>query len=581
MCLGGRLGLRSGLVFFLWVLLIVPFAAQAKTDEAYGESIYKEGILSSGKPLTAMRVFGALSGREAACINCHRPSGMGSVEGNIQIPPITGQALQFTGNDPIIAEMNTRARRSLNPASAPYTLESFTNALQHGINSQHREMLELMPRYNISSEDIKYLQSYLNTLSSTKVPGVSRDQIHFATVITPDVDPKKRAIFINTLEKFLVVKNASTQAGQGAGRRHMVTAGELVYGSERVWVNDLWELKGDLSTWNAQLERLYEKTPVFAMVSGFSASQWDPVAEFCEQKGIPSWFPIVDSAPESINQHYSLYFNRGVLLEADVLAQQLLDNPLQKGKRVVQLYSEGSVGIAAKDHLAADLKGSGMLAESYVFSVSGVKAVLSRLEKDDILMLWLKPEDLRLLNKMPPPQTSTYLSGLMAGGENSPVSAGWKKTVQMIYPYELPEKRQFSLSYFRQWMQMYQLEVADELFQSQIYFALDSFQQIMAGMWGNINRDYLIERAESQLGFNETANLESRNLQRASIRPIGRETVITQRMSQLNGSTTVYPHMSLGPGQRFSSKGAYVVRFKNADTNDLEALSSWLVPNRF
>jgi hypothetical protein len=39
-----------------------------------------------------------------------------------------------------------------------------------------------------------------------------------------------------------------------------------------------------------------------------------------------------------------------------------------------------------------------------------------------------------------------------------------------------------------------------------------------------------------------------------------------------------YPSFILGPGQRFSSRGAYVVRFKAPELSELELVQDWTVP---
>ena len=52
-----------------------------------GRRIYEDGMLPGGEPLRAMRPEGfVLEGRHAACVTCHRRSGMGSVEGQSTAP---------------------------------------------------------------------------------------------------------------------------------------------------------------------------------------------------------------------------------------------------------------------------------------------------------------------------------------------------------------------------------------------------------------------------------------------------------------------------------------------------------------
>ena len=59
-----------------------------------GEAIYLKGVLGSGETLTATRPdTEPMTGEQAACVNCHRRSGLGSKEARSIIPPITGQFL--------------------------------------------------------------------------------------------------------------------------------------------------------------------------------------------------------------------------------------------------------------------------------------------------------------------------------------------------------------------------------------------------------------------------------------------------------------------------------------------------------
>ena len=63
-----------------------PPAASADLIEI-GRKIYEEGILPNGEPLAGTREGGTVvSGADAACINCHRRSGMGATEGLNFVP---------------------------------------------------------------------------------------------------------------------------------------------------------------------------------------------------------------------------------------------------------------------------------------------------------------------------------------------------------------------------------------------------------------------------------------------------------------------------------------------------------------
>lgn len=66
----------------------------AAEDPSAGERLCRRGLLPSGEPVQAAREAGAvLQGAHAACVNCHRRSGLGSIERPISIAPIAGPYL--------------------------------------------------------------------------------------------------------------------------------------------------------------------------------------------------------------------------------------------------------------------------------------------------------------------------------------------------------------------------------------------------------------------------------------------------------------------------------------------------------
>src|SRR5262245_5674395 len=66
----------------------------ASPTQAGGEALYRRGLLPSRAPVHAIREASAsVEAVDAACVNCHRRSGLGSTEGLITIPPIAGPYL--------------------------------------------------------------------------------------------------------------------------------------------------------------------------------------------------------------------------------------------------------------------------------------------------------------------------------------------------------------------------------------------------------------------------------------------------------------------------------------------------------
>src|SRR5512141_2673652 len=330
-----------------------------------GRRIYAEGLLPSGAALTGTRFDSTVvSGAQAACINCHRRSGMGQVEGDLQVSPIAGNFLFAPKSDKHLAVMDPRVSKALNQAHDPYTNASLADAILHGKNNQGREMSVAMPRYNLSPKELDALTAYLRQLSAEWSPGATQHNIRFATVITPDVDPLRRKTMIDMMQTIVRQKNGSTQSAMKGNRRHMTSAAEFVLGTERTWDLDVWELQGAPETWGGQLEEHYRNQPVFALISGVSTSTWQPVHDFCNREKVPCWFPSVDLPVTSPSQ-YAFYFSGGVMLAADVLARHLLDSD-GFPKRLIQVFRDEGAGRAASVELEHALEGSSIKVENQV-----------------------------------------------------------------------------------------------------------------------------------------------------------------------------------------------------------------------
>lgn len=591
----GLLTMGRGILYLLWGAALSAWAEQpdfAGHELELGRRIYQEGLLPSGEPLKGERSVGvAVSGAAAACANCHRRSGMGSVEGEIQVPPITGNAL-FSYGGRVIATMDPRRGKAWNQKHDPYTDETLANAIRLGVNNSGRDMNVAMPRYSLGEQELKALVVYLKQLSKEWSPGVTAETIRFATVITPEVAPERRKAVLDMMRAAFAQKNGSTVTGrQAGGRRHMVSAAEMVLGTERRWELDIWELQGPPEGWESQLAESYRRRPVFAVVSGLSNGTWQPVHDFCEREQVPCWFPSVDLPPGSTQAFYSVYFSQGVELEANVLAKHLLAQEGKQPRKLVQVYRDDPVGRGASQTLSRALAGSGIAVENRVvaeISPQALHRVLVNVGKKDALMFWLPPADLVMLDKVSPPSGAAYFSARLAGAYGA-FPTSWRRNAHLVYPYELPEKREANLAYFHQWLKLRNLAMVDEALQSEVYFALNFLTDTVAEMLDNLYRDYLIERAENMISKRENSKAEEEARARGALRQSARSALIRAKadvvdaglradVSEKRESTTIYPRLSLGPTQRFASKGGYIVRFASDEGDKLTAETDWVIP---
>jgi hypothetical protein len=596
-----------------------------------GRRLYLDGVRSDGQPLVGLRLDGQvrLAGAAAACALCHRRSGLGAVEGPNQISPISGRYL-FDQDRRALVNMNLRARKSFNQRHEPYTLDTLAQALRSGRHESGRALDPLMPRYELGDTDVLALASYLRRLSNAWSPGVADKQVSLATIITPDVDPERKRIFLATLNGIVAQKNGNLIHGQ----RTMSSGAEMALQTDRSWDMQVWELSGPPASWRAQLERLYAVKPVFAVASGLGAGDWAPVHGFCEQRGVPCWFPSVAAVPAaSPGDFYSVYFSRGIQLEADVLARHLdsLAEAVRKPGRVLQVAGDDGVAAPAVAALRTQLAdGPYKTSEFRLGAHAGTLAgQLAALGANDSVVFWLTPTQLKALERLPVPKAKVYVSASLGGGDKLPLAGAWRAAARMVYPYQLPELRQRGMTVFREFMRIRHLAVEDELLQSEVYFALNYLNDTLVDMLDNVHRDHLLERGENMLSLREAAKAEDEMrelslpksnliaghvkplrempqrmvIPRAVPRPAPAAVVVPVRgvgalaaaaadadANSTNGdaavarasgapqSTNAYPRLSLGQSQRHASKGAYIVRFGGAAGAELQAESDWIIP---
>ncbi|HEX4152442.1 MAG TPA: hypothetical protein VHY75_09590 [Steroidobacteraceae bacterium] len=501
-------------------------------------------MLPSGDPVVARREGDLpVMGAAAACANCHRRSGLGETEGRITIPPISAPylfhrpAAQRSDLDvPYVAGM--RINRE------PYTAATFARAVREGVGVDGEELSRLMPRYAMSDADLAAVLDYLISLEPFKAPGVTGSTINFATLITPDADPVKRRALLSVLEPYFAEQDAAALAK----RPEPLRSPTLQLNARRRWRLHVWELTGPPATWEAQLRQRMQREPVYAVISGVSGAQWSPVHRFCESAKVPCILPNVDLPVVAEQDFYSIYFSRGVLLEAGLLAQRIGSAPRPRG-RVVQVYRAGDIGEAAAKAMQAALAGSGIKTIERPVRPGGAASLARALgpeQPGDSLILWLRPPDVAALNGVPVRTGQVYLSGLMSGLEAAPVPPSWRRVLQLTYPAELPDRRSTTVDYALGWFAHNRIPVLDGRLQVDTYVACSAVLETLTEMGTAFAPEYLVERMEGMLDHQIVSGY--------------------------------YPRLSLAPDERFASKGGYIVHFAEAAGSRLLPDTEWLDP---
>jgi hypothetical protein len=154
-------------------------------DWGPGERIYRDGMLLSGAPLLGERASApGIQGKDAACTNCHRRSGLGEIEGRVLVPPVTARYLYRPRKRPgdtegvaqTISEPGWRPELLPQAERGAYTDATLARAIREGIGPDGRRLDYLMPRFRLNEADMASLIAYLKQLSKSPSSRPTRTQ---------------------------------------------------------------------------------------------------------------------------------------------------------------------------------------------------------------------------------------------------------------------------------------------------------------------------------------------------------------------------------------------------------------------
>lgn len=539
---------------------VVPSNLPAAEIQALGERMYRHGILPSGEAMSAViRDDVEVDSTAFSCSSCHLRAGLGSVEGGVVTPPTNGAKLYKPyRRPPSLDDIPDRAGRYIYAKTVPerpaYTRETLANALRYGVDPAGQTFNDIMPRYQLDDADLAVLIEYLERLSSEPSPGATHESVAFATIITDDVSADDRQALLLPLQQFIADRNQQVQLYRDFIKFGYTPTIDMKYAFRQATL-DVWEVTGPASTWPAQLEAHYNKRPVFAVLGGISNGPWQPMHDFCESHRLPCLFPITDFPVVSDTGWYTYYFNKGFFQEGEAAARYLnrLTEPSAQPP-IIQLVQDSPAGKALAEGFTRTW---GELGRGGVTSIT-----LSRKELQDgrslkhhlpadgraVVLLWADQGGLpQLPVLLHSPRTShVFLSANYFGKGAAQIPEEARSRTYLTFPYRLTP--------------------------------------FVGSKEGGFDAKVPIETTYSNFGDRRILTRTYTMLQQAVLQGLKllydnlyRDHLFDLMSMQMDRIVPDYERISFGPGQRYVSKGTYIIQLGTGPEPALLPRSDWVV----
>jgi hypothetical protein len=518
--------------------------------------MYREGLLPSGEVLQAVvKDDIVVPGTSFTCVSCHLRSGLGSFEGGVTTTPANGKSLyQSLTKQYKQVKVDIKYFPSIEQRPA-YNDATLAEALRSGVTPSGQVMNPIMPRYLIDDADMTPLIAYLKSLSSEPSPGVTGATLAFATVITDDVSPAQYEAMLAPLEQYIQQKNNMVKLFKREKRSErmaatMLPSSDIMY---KTITLSRWLLKGPPDTWRKQLEEYYRKEPVFALLGGISNGDWQPIHDFSETHHVPCLFPHTDFPVISTTDWYTLYFSKGFFQEGEAAARYLNgSDEMRHGSKVIQLVRASRKGQALADGFRTTWRELGqsdavtiMLNDNATVSGDFLQKILLK-EKPAALLLWDGATALPALQHLsadginPGP---VVVSAGYLGSDLWSIPEAARSFTRITYPYRLSQTKTNNGDNSEALKKGAPTGIARDVIVKQSNITAQMLTLSLMDLRGNYYRDNLLD-------------------------------VIGMMKDQ---DSQLYERLSFGPGQRYASKGCYIVQLSNGVNPELVKKSGWVI----
>lgn len=327
--------------------------------ESRGKQIYARGTSPSGKEILAYIGESSLEvpGSAMPCANCHGLDGQGKPEGGVTPSNLTWEALTKPYG----------LRHADGRRHPPYTERGLELAITRGTDPAGNRLLNLMPRYVMSQEDLADLILYLKRLGKDRDPGISENKIVIGTT---------------------VAKGALGEMGQAVKAVTTAFFDELnsqggVY-SRRIELK-LIETPETASAKRAGLERLLTDEQVFALTGAFIAGAENEIIPLIAQKEAPLIGPITLYPQTGFPLNRQIfYILTGVDGQARALINFVAKRPEFKTSSVAVVFPQSGISESVVEAIKDQSKKDGLsapLACDYIAGSLDIGETIKRLRQ--------------------------------------------------------------------------------------------------------------------------------------------------------------------------------------------------------
>ena len=203
------------------------------------------------------------------------------------------------------------------------------------------------------------------------------------------------------------------------------------------------------------------------------------------------------------------------------------------------------------------------------FRVTSPRAAVKGLTANDIMVLWLRPDEIaQLVAEQPegPVAGKVFVSALLSTPEEISLPETWKQRVNFVSLFDdLGLQGEIARLRLERWLEQNSLaENTNRRLQADAYAASYLFNDALGAIRGQeirrptvpLSREHLLEMLENLVNkYNDSTGLVT-----------------------TDSHVAYYGRMSLGPRQRVAVRGGTILRYASKDSNKLSPVSKRIVP---